>query len=255
VRSRFLLTFDDGPHANTGLVLDTLADNRLQRDIKAVFFVQTRNAAGGGCRGGRLVLEKEHAEGHVLGLHTGTVRGHVSHTSMSPADLAQSLVDGMADLCSITGARPSLVRPPYWSFNPTTVAEYERHGLHMMLSDVKAYDGINCGLHLFRRWNFRGQLEDVRRRLQHDHVPMVGAVVPIVVTFHDTNRYTAGHLDGYLELLVDEAGRAGLCLDEKPYYDEAPEMLTAALHRAVHPLRATSSRGRRPRREHHASTV
>ena len=244
MRNRFLLTFDDGPHANTGLVLDKLANHRLQRDIKAVFFVQTRNIAGGGCRDGRLLLEMEHAQGHVLGLHTGTVRGHVSHTSMSPADLAQSLVDGMTDLCSITGDRPSLVRPPYWWFNPTTVAEYERQGLHMMLSDVKAYDGINCGLHLFRRWNFRSQLWEVRQRLHCDDLPSVGGVVPIVVTFHDTNRYTAGHLDGYLELLVEEAGRAGLCLDEKPYYDEAPEMLRAALQRAVHPLRAASSRGR-----------
>jgi hypothetical protein len=174
---------------------------------------------------------------------------------MSPADLARSLSDGMADLCSITGERPCLVRPPYWWFNPTTVAEYERHGLQMMLSDVKAYDGINCGLHLFRRWNFRSQLADVRRRLQCDEVPSVREIVPIVVAFHDTNCYTAGHLGGYVELLVEEAGRAGLCLDEKPYYDEAPEMLRAALQCVAQPLRATSSRGRRPWREHHASTI
>jgi hypothetical protein len=37
VRNRFLLTFDDGPHTNTALVLDKLANNRLQRNIKAIF--------------------------------------------------------------------------------------------------------------------------------------------------------------------------------------------------------------------------
>jgi peptidoglycan/xylan/chitin deacetylase (PgdA/CDA1 family) len=244
VRNRFLLTFDDGPHANTDMVLGELASNRVQRDIKAVFFVQTRNSGGGGSRKGRAMLEKEHAAGHVLGLHTGTVRGHISHTSMSSKDLARSLADGMADIRSITGERPSLVRPPYWWFNVATVAEYERHGLRMMLSDVKAYDGINCGFHLFSRWSFRAQMRRVHRRLQDCEIPSVGGVVPIVVTFHDTNRYTAGHLNGYLELLLEEASRGGLCPDDKPYYDEAPEMLMAALQRAVHPLRTASSRGR-----------
>ncbi|HJR77654.1 MAG TPA: polysaccharide deacetylase family protein [Nitrospiraceae bacterium] len=244
MNTRFLLTFDDGPHANTERVLGELASNRVQRDIKAVFFVQTRNTGGGGCRNGRAMLQKEHAEGHVLGLHTGTVRGHVSHTSMSSADLGRSLADGMADIRSITGKGPSLVRPPYWWFNPATVAQYERHGLRMMLSDVKAYDGIDCGLHLFRRWNFRAQLRKVHRSLVAREIPSVGGVVPVVVAFHDTNRYTAGNLNAYLELLLEAAGRAGLCLDDKPYYDEAPGMLKAALQRAVLPLRTASSRGR-----------
>jgi peptidoglycan-N-acetylglucosamine deacetylase len=244
VKVRFLLTFDDGPHANTAWVLEELADNRVQRDLKAVFFVQTRNPGGGGCWKGRAMLEKEHASGHVLGLHTGTVRGHVSHTSMSSKDLACSLADGVADIYSITGDRPLLVRPPYWWFNLATAAEYERHGLCMMLSDVKAYDGINCGFHVFRRWSFRVQMEKIRRRLQDCEIPSVGDVVPIVVAFHDTNHYTAGHLNGYLELLLEEASRAGLCPDDKPFYDEAPELLRAAHQRAVHPLRTASSRGR-----------
>ena len=51
-------------------------------------------------------------------------------------------------------------------------------------------------------------------------------------------------MNGYLELLLEEAGRAGLSLDDKPFYDEAPGMVRAALHRAVHPLRTASSRGR-----------
>jgi peptidoglycan/xylan/chitin deacetylase (PgdA/CDA1 family) len=244
VKTRFLLTFDDGPHANSGWVLEELARNHVQRDIKAVFFVQTRNAGGGGSRKGHAVLEKEHALGHVLGLHTGTARGHVSHTGMSSADLHRSLADGIADIGAITGNRPWLVRPPYWWFNPATVAEYERHGLHMILSDVKAYDGINVGFHLFRRWSFRAQLQKVRYSLQRDEIPSIERVIPILVAFHDTNRYTAEHLGNYLELIIEEAGRAGLRLDDKPYYDEAPEMLRAALQRAVHPLRTASSRGR-----------
>ncbi len=246
MKIRFALTFDDGPHVNTGLVLEKLGRNRVQPDIKAVFFVQTRSIEGGGCRQGRALLQREHAEGHVLGLHTGTARGHISHTSMSSAELNRSLEDGMADICAVTGAKPSLVRPPYWWFNQTTVAEYERHGLKMILSDVKAYDGINWGLHVLRRWNFRAQLASIAGRLPDDEIPTTGDVVPVVVAFHDTNSYTAEHVGDYLELLIEEAVRAGLPLDHQPYYDEATELERAARHRAVHPLRAASSRRRPP---------
>ena len=241
---RFLVTFDDGPHAHTTPILDQLARNAVQSNIKAVFFVQTRNAEGGGCGRGRRLLEREHEEGHVLGLHTGTVQGHVSHTRLSPAALDRSLRDGMEDLCSITRHRTRLVRPPYWWFNQETLTQYERHGLHMMLSDVKAYDGVNWGMHVFRRWSFRSQLMEVRRRLLRGALASVQGIVPIIVTFHDTNAYTAGHLIAYLELLIEEAERVGLMLDRKPYYDRASEIVTAALLRAVRPLGSESVGGR-----------
>ncbi len=114
---RFLLTFDDGPHANTAGILNQLAGNSVQPGVKAIFFVQTRSVQGGGCREGRALLYRTHTEGHVLGLHTGTPRGHVSHTGMPSAELDRSLQDGKKDLDILTGYRPALVRPPYWWFN------------------------------------------------------------------------------------------------------------------------------------------
>ena len=78
---RFLLTFDDGPHRNTGKVLRQLARNPVQPGVKAIFFVQTRHPERGGSSEGRAMMTIEHAEGHLLGLHTGTLQGHVSHTS------------------------------------------------------------------------------------------------------------------------------------------------------------------------------
>ncbi|MGH7182684.1 MAG: polysaccharide deacetylase family protein, partial [Nitrospiraceae bacterium] len=110
---RFLITFDDGPHANTAPILEQLAHNPLQQGIRAMFFVQTRNAEGGRSRLGRFLLQREHAEGHVLGLHTGTA-GHVSHTSLLQAELERSLRRGMDDIRLITHDRTMFVRPPYW---------------------------------------------------------------------------------------------------------------------------------------------
>src|SRR5713101_3589079 len=76
---RFLLTFDDGPsasdHANPTLsILEDLAHNSVQSGIKAVFFVQTRAADGGGTALGRKIMQREHNEGHLLGFHTATAR-------------------------------------------------------------------------------------------------------------------------------------------------------------------------------------
>jgi peptidoglycan/xylan/chitin deacetylase (PgdA/CDA1 family) len=163
---------------------------------------------------------------------------------MSLRDLERSLLDGVADIGAITRERTWLVRPPYWWFNHATVTQYERHGLHMVLSDLKAYDGVNWGMHVFRRWNFRSQLTDFRQRVQHEVIPAVRGVIPMVVTFHDTNAYTAGHLMEYLDLLIDEAQRVGLSVDDQPYYDEPGEILEAALGRAVHPFRNSWSGGR-----------
>src|SRR5437868_5727213 len=118
---RFLMTFDDGPHVNTALILEQLAHNPVQQGIRAMFFVQTRNGEGGRSELGRFLLQREHAEGHVLGLHTGTA-GHVSHTSLSKHELAWSLRTGMEDMRLVTHERAMFVRPPYWRFNADTQA-------------------------------------------------------------------------------------------------------------------------------------
>lgn len=229
---RFLVTFDDGPHANTGKVLRNLARNPVQEDIKAIFFVQTRHPRGGGSADGRAMLAIEQAEGHLLGLHTGTPRGHVSHTGMPLAELDRSLLDGKEDLDRITGKPTLLVRPPYWLFNASTLDCYGRHRLHMMLSDVKAFDGVNWGIHLLRRLNFRSQLAGLRSRFLRGALPVVKHTIPIVVTFHDTNRYTADHLGDYLALLAEETSRLGLPLHHKPFLDDPEELLETGLRRA-----------------------
>jgi peptidoglycan/xylan/chitin deacetylase (PgdA/CDA1 family) len=230
---RFLLTFDDGPHGNTGKVLRQLARNPVQPGIKAIFFVQTRHPERGGSSEGRAMLAIEHAEGHLLGLHTGTSRGHVRHTSMSANELDRSLLDGKEDLHRITGQLPLLVRPPYWRFNSSTLSRYGRCHLHMVLSDVKAYDGVNWGIHLLRRWNFRSQLAGLRSRFMRGELPVVHGSIPIVVTFHDTNDFTADHLGDYLTLLVDEAAALGLPVDPKPFFSDADELLAVGLRRAM----------------------
>jgi hypothetical protein len=57
--------------------------------------------------------------------------------------------------------------------------------------------------------------------------------IPVVVTFHDTNSFTADHLGEYLSLLVDEATNLGLPLHRKPFLDDSEELLEVGLRRAT----------------------
>ncbi|SCW97304.1 MULTISPECIES: polysaccharide deacetylase family protein [unclassified Pseudomonas] len=236
---RFLLTFDDGPSAssfwNPSLqVLDALADNPIQPGIKAVFFLQTRGPRGGGSDIGRSVMRRQQQEGHVLGFHTATY-WHTNHRFLSPDELEQSLTRGGSDIAAMTGAAPSLVRPPFWSFDRRTAAAYRQHGLHILLTDLSANDGKVWGITMSprRRINLTRQLSEVRERIAAGQLPAVDGVIPVVVTFHDINRYTARHAREYLQILVDSAKATGMRTAAKPFYDDHQALERAALARTV----------------------
>jgi peptidoglycan/xylan/chitin deacetylase (PgdA/CDA1 family) len=236
---RFLLTFDDGPslwqpYNPTSVVLDTLASNSVQPQIKAVFFVQTRSPSAGGSMFGQRLLRRERDEGHVLALHSGSVRGHKNHRYLAPAELDQSLIDGIADLHALTGRDPRLVRPPFWAHDARTRAAYAAHDLSFLLSDISARDGKIFGWHasLRRRSHFRSNLEQVRREVAMDRLPVVEQVVPVIITFHDTNDFTASHMEEYLRIIVEESQRVGLSVTSRPFYDDAETVERIAVLRS-----------------------
>ncbi|AWM91762.1 polysaccharide deacetylase [Pseudomonas sp. 31-12] len=236
---RFLLTFDDGPSASSFwnpsmTVLDSLAQNPVQPGIKAVFFVQTGAPRAGDSDIGRAVMRREQAEGHVLGFHTAT-HSHTNHRSLSPQELEQSLSKGSADIAAITGAPPTLVRPPFWNYDKRVFAAYQRHGMQLLLTDLSANDGKIWGFNASprRRANMLLQLSEVRERIALGELPTVDGVVPVVVTFHDLNRYTARHAREYLQILLDSARDTGVTVAQKPFYDDTAALRRAALARTV----------------------
>jgi peptidoglycan/xylan/chitin deacetylase (PgdA/CDA1 family) len=179
-------------------------------------------------------LQRERDEGHVLALHSGSVRGHKNHRFLSADELDRSLRDGVADLRMLSGRAPTLVRPPYWSYDTRTQAAYAAHDLNMLLSDLSARDGKIWGWHisLRRRSHFRSNLERVRQEIEADRLPVVDGVVPVIVTFHDTNDYTASHMDEYLRILIEESARAGLRVSTQPFYSDAASVERIAVLRA-----------------------
>lgn len=236
---RFLLSFDDGPSASTDnnpteQILDSLADNPIQPGIKALFFVQTRATRAGGSPQGQALLLRQHREGHLLGFHTATP-GHANHRFLGPAVLEQSLKDGVADLTAISGTAPRLVRPPFWNYSERTFAAYQAHGLRLLLTDLSANDGKTWGINgsLRRRSNLRDQLALAAQQINIGALPTVDGVIPVVVTFHDLNPYTARHMQEYLQILMDVAEDVGLATDKQPFYGHRDALQRAALKRAL----------------------
>ncbi|MFJ5237990.1 polysaccharide deacetylase family protein [Pseudomonas neuropathica] len=236
---RFLLTFDDGPSASSfwnpsATVLDSLKDNSLMPNIKAVFFVQTRAPRAGNSDIGRGIMRREHEEGHILAFHTAT-HWHTNHRLLDPQELEESLTNGTADIAAITGAPPKLLRPPFWNYDKRTFAAYQQHDLHVLLTDLSANDGKIWGFNASprRRANMLRQLSEVRERIALGEFSTVDGVIPVVVTFHDLNRYTARHTREYLQILLDSAAATGVKLADKPFYDDHAELEKAALARTV----------------------
>lgn len=236
---RFLLTFDDGPstwepYNPTRVILDQLQHNPVQSEIKAIFFVQTRDPRAGGGAAGKVLLRRIHDEGHVLALHTATARGHLSHTWLSDAELDRSLRAGIADIDLVAGAAPTLVRPPFWWFDERTLTAYHACGLLMLLTDISARDGKIYGwnISLRRRSHFAASLGRVREAIVDGRLQPIDGVIPVIVTFHDTNTFTAGHMQEYLQIMVDKAQAIGLPLARPPFYNDGERIERVAGLRA-----------------------
>lgn len=237
---KFLLTFDDGPSAikennPTLSILDQLAVNDVQSNICAIFFIQTHHPRGTGRPKGMEVLAEIPRRGQLVGIHSVSPRGHISHTKMPTNELVRLLVDGKQLLKKVSGEEPILVRPPYGVSNPTTRAIYRDLDLHLLMADIPAHDGIVHGINCSprRRSHIRRLLTSVRNTLVQK--PAGVEPYPIVVAFHDVNRYTARHMTEYLHILVEEAAHAGLTLDHQPFYADREESKAAALYRATQP--------------------
>ena len=114
-------------------------------------------------------------------------------------------------------------------------AAYRQHGLHVLLTDLSANDGKVWGFNasLRRRAHFLRSMSEVRERIAAGELPTVDGVIPVVVTFHDLNRYTARHAREYLQILLDSARATGVKVAQKPFYDDQAELQRAAMARTV----------------------
>jgi peptidoglycan/xylan/chitin deacetylase (PgdA/CDA1 family) len=127
------LTFDDGPGPYTQQLVATL--NKLH--VHATFFAigsQEQYFSAG--------TVAEINSGDVVGDHTET---HPMMASLSAHDQYEQLFDQMAQIEVLGGTRPRLFRPPYGSFNATTLRELHHLHLLMVLWSVDTRDYTQPG--------------------------------------------------------------------------------------------------------------
>lgn len=103
---KLAFTFDDGPHEiYTPMLLDLLNDN----NIKATFFV-----LGSKAEQFPEIIQRMHAEGHLIGMHNYV---HRSNWMMTPRKVLGELNRSAAIVEGITGVRPVYYRPPWGLLN------------------------------------------------------------------------------------------------------------------------------------------
>jgi peptidoglycan/xylan/chitin deacetylase (PgdA/CDA1 family) len=128
------LTFDDGPGPYTPAVLGVLE----QRHVHATFFVigkMERYFASS--------TERALRDGNVVGDHTET---HPQLARLSGHEQREQLLEQAARVELLGGPRPRLFRPPYGSFNATTMRLLRMLGMLMVLWSVDTQDYLQPGV-------------------------------------------------------------------------------------------------------------
>jgi peptidoglycan-N-acetylglucosamine deacetylase len=123
------LTFDDGPGAYTGPLLDILAGHRA----RATFFVVGRMVSGSG----EGILRRMVAEGHELGNHTWS---HPQLPTLSQTGIREELGRTQWIVKQVTGVTMVLMRPPYGLTDARVAAESRQLGLAQIMWDVDTLD-------------------------------------------------------------------------------------------------------------------
>jgi peptidoglycan/xylan/chitin deacetylase (PgdA/CDA1 family) len=128
------LTFDDGPGPYTPQVLSVLE----RMHVRATFF-----AIGKMLRYFSVSTVREIEDGDVIGDHT---ESHPMLAHLSTHDQFEELFEQIARIELLGGHRPVLFRPPYGSFNATTMHELKRLHLLMVLWSVDTDDYLQPGV-------------------------------------------------------------------------------------------------------------
>ena len=132
-RRQIALTFDDGPSQFTPEILSILAEH----EVPATFFV-----IGGPQDAHGALIKEEIAQGHVVANHTTT---HAALDTLSPRDQAAEIDRESAAIELFGKASPRLFRPPYNSWNQTTLSLLKQRDMLMVLWSVETNDWAKPG--------------------------------------------------------------------------------------------------------------
>ena len=125
---KVLLTFDDGPHANTIRVLDVLK----KHEVKAMFFIIGKNI-----QGNEAILKQIIADGHQIGNHSFS---HDNWIDVWPTKKVTEDFESCQKLIEQYQPSNKLFRPPYGVTNPNIAKALKQLGLKSIGWNVRSYD-------------------------------------------------------------------------------------------------------------------
>jgi peptidoglycan/xylan/chitin deacetylase (PgdA/CDA1 family) len=128
------LTFDDGPGPYTPQIVDILK----RHDVPATFFVVGRSVKAFGA-----YMPSEISAGFVIGDHT---QDHEPMAALSRKDQLAQLVDQARDIEHYGAPFPHLFRPPYGSFNETTLSITKKLKMLTILWTIDTNDFAQPGV-------------------------------------------------------------------------------------------------------------
>lgn len=125
---KVLLTFDDGPQANTVRVLEILK----KHNVKAVFFVIGKNI-----QGKESILKQMIAEGHQIGNHSFS---HHNFIDLWSTKKVTEDFEACQQLIEQYQPNNKLFRPPYGVTNPNIAKAVKTLQLQSIGWNVRSYD-------------------------------------------------------------------------------------------------------------------
>ena len=134
-RRTVALSFDDGPGRSTARILSILRKHR----VPGTFFNIGENEAAR-----RKLVKDEYKDGFALGNHTWN---HPDMTRLSASEQAAEMDRAIAETRSITGAAPCVYRPPYGTYNATTLrlAQHRRMAVWLWSVDTEDWKADGSG--------------------------------------------------------------------------------------------------------------
>ena len=186
-RRTIALTFDDGPGRSTARILSILRKYR----VPATFFNIGENEAAR-----RKLVRTEYKDHYALGNHTWN---HPDMTRLSARGQAAEMDRTITEQRSIAGAAPCVYRPPYGTYNRTTLrlAQHRRMAVWLWSVDTEDWKADGSGSPFWVHRIIR-LAEDEGRELSHPVVlmhnqphgnPATVSALPTVIHFFRVHGY------------------------------------------------------------------
>ncbi len=184
------LTFDDGPSAYTGQLLDVLK----KYNVKATFFLTSQNTS----KGYDDMIKREYDEGHTVAIHSYT--HSYSYIYASVDNYFEDLTNMQNKIYNLTGYKTMIVRFPGGSSN--TISKNYDNGSHIMSNLAKM---LGAKGYRYFDWNVlsgdAGETTDTKQIVKNVTSNLKSGTS--VVLQHDTKNFSVNAVEDIIKYGIE----------------------------------------------------